>query len=654
VSPIPKEPERSEDAPPPLPPKVGATKPDAPIVVVGPQDKVARLQKAIAKAQKAASKEDQKGMKDCSGHISDRLRNKTDPTSGSGSEGSSGQIEPSSTDQGLAQPPAGGRSPYDYLRTVPKRGAISPETKKVAVLMRWRKDNPAIQAQVCAVHAPIRKHAKGKAVQAEDAGLGFICGTWLYQISILIDTGADISLVDRGFLEAIGVLDHIFPIQDGELEVRQCDEGNLLDIEGRIKGILYLVGHVYPFIFYVPRTKWTHGQYSILVGNDLLRSIGEARLNLREEKLILTDRRTKSNFVFQLSNNKVIINATGRPVKRLGMGVGPQPAGYLTGNTTPPSAISCDSRDVSLRVVPPDSPAVGAQPARDMVIPATPVAAPPSSAARAGPSGAAAAASSRGPFAGVPSDELPLAALRTGPPISLEAMRQRIQQLMDERDQLQAPIVQSVPLPVLVNTGDAEVDRIVDNQVALEQGETARRERPLPDRGPLAAAAEMARANQAANQKAIDDLDKQINRFQRLLHKAERAERVAKKARAEVEAAAAASKEAKKKAAKGKRQAKKATKPVTPKAHATRQRKTARKSKDDAPASNVAVRAIAHGADGSDADSEASFSSDVTPVTSDTPSESDLSDSDSGRPTPIASVCVLQLPCPFSWHLFAP
>ena len=68
------------------------------------------------------------------------------------------------------------------------------------------------------------------------------------------------------------------------------------------------------------------------------------------------------------------------------------------------------------------------------------------------------------------------------------------------------------------------------------------------------------------------------------------------------------------------------------------------KSKDDAPASNVAVRAIAHEVDASDAESEASFSSDVTPVTSDTPSESDLSDSDSGRPTPIASVCVLQLP----------
>jgi hypothetical protein len=165
--------------------------------------------------------------------------------------------------------------------------------------------------------------------------VGFTAGLWVHNIAILIDTGADISMVDSGFVHQIDKMKDVKPLTPKDGRIHQFDPNSPIRVIGRLSGVVIIAGNEHKFDFFVPAEPWTHGKYSVIVGTDLLRRMGEFRLNLAKQRLVLIDPRTKAHYVFKLENNKVILFSRDQaPVKRIGCPDGRVPAAYVPGYTT--------------------------------------------------------------------------------------------------------------------------------------------------------------------------------------------------------------------------------------------------------------------------------------------------------------------------------
>jgi hypothetical protein len=374
--------------------------------------------------------------------------------------------------------------------------------------------------EICAIHrAKPRRMNKSK---RKRSGLGFVSGFILHQVPILVDTGADISVVDRGLVEKAGALQHVKPLKPNEGVIRQYDENVPCRMIGRLKGAVYLAGGTHEFAFYVPEKPWTHRRYRVIVGNDLLKQIGEVRINLARERLTLIDTVNKAKLVFRLKNNKVILTPDGQEMKRLGNPVG-IPPDYVSGNTSvtpvhkPLNAHSWASRE--------------REPDDSLVLPSPPV--PP--------------------------------ALSELESLSTQA-RKLIQKLEKERHKRDIPAKPRLPQDIATT-----VASVIAAQDALQQRETERRQRALPNKGPLSLKAFIAKNNE--NKALRKELAEQKAKA--------REKRIQKKARQEVIAAQKEKEEQKKAKMKKARELANQKKPVLQKKHITRQ--VTQAAKENAP-----------------------------------------------------------------------
>jgi hypothetical protein len=385
--------------------------------------------------------------------------------------------------------------------------------------------------EICAIHRARPKRMNK--LKRKRSGLGFVSGFILHQVPILVDTGADISVVDRGLVEKAGALQHVKPLKPNEGVIRQYDENVPCRMIGRLKGAVYLAGGTHEFAFYVPEKPWTHRRYRVIVGNDLLKQIGEVRINLARERLTLIDTVNKAKLVFRLKNNKVILTPEGQEMKRIGNPV-EIPPDYVSGNTTvtpvhkPLNAHSWASHE--------------REPDDSLVLPSQPV--PP--------------------------------ALSELESLSTQA-RKLIQDLEKERNKRKVD-----PKPRLPKDIATTVASVIAAQDALQQRETERRQRALPKKGPLSLKAFVAKDNE--NKALRKELAEQ-----KVKAREAREKRIQKKARQEAIAAQKEKEKQKKEKLKKARELANQKKPVLQKKHITRQ--VTQAAKESAPPDPVVVPA---------------------------------------------------------------
>ena len=147
--------------------------------------------------------------------------------------------------------------------------------------------------------------------KSEDAitvvsGIGISSGFECIKVRAIIDTGADVSLIDESIvLQSKARILKLTSTSD----IRQV-EGKPLELLGKCVMALFLHGKMYQHTFLIPRTPSVIRQYQVLIGNDLLSKIGELSINYTKGLLILRDSKIASTFIFKLrgdSNRRVCI-----------------------------------------------------------------------------------------------------------------------------------------------------------------------------------------------------------------------------------------------------------------------------------------------------------------------------------------------------------
>jgi hypothetical protein len=167
-------------------------------------------------------------------------------------------------------------------------------------------------------------------IDSADIGLGFSVGTEkIFRVSMLCDTGADASVIDRRLADRAGV--HIAPLRKEDTYML-CD-AQPFKLAGKIEGVLHIAGHTRS-TFLVPHDPFPHNGYSIILGHDLLRRIGQMHIDYDRGKLTLIDQRTKAKYVFRLSSHRAVISTAGSDIMPLG-------------GSLPPSSTHSQSNGVS-------------------------------------------------------------------------------------------------------------------------------------------------------------------------------------------------------------------------------------------------------------------------------------------------------------------
>ena len=147
--------------------------------------------------------------------------------------------------------------------------------------------------------------------KSEDAitvvsGIGISSGFECIKVRAIIDTGADVSLIDESIVRQSKA--RILKLTSTS-DIRQV-EGKPLELLGKCVMALFLHGKMYQHTFLIPRTPSVIRQYQVLIGNDLLSKIGELSINYTKGLLILRDSKIASTFIFKLrgdSNRRVCI-----------------------------------------------------------------------------------------------------------------------------------------------------------------------------------------------------------------------------------------------------------------------------------------------------------------------------------------------------------
>jgi hypothetical protein len=88
--------------------------------------------------------------------------------------------------------------------------------------------------------------------------------------------------------------------------------GQRIGLVGHIKAALYLRGHTYAAKFFILQEIRTPRKYDLLIGNDILKQIGEVTINYKRRWIALKDEDRKVIFKFKLSSvlgNDIIIDS---------------------------------------------------------------------------------------------------------------------------------------------------------------------------------------------------------------------------------------------------------------------------------------------------------------------------------------------------------
>jgi hypothetical protein len=196
----------------------------------------------------------------------------------------------------------------------------SQKTKKISVLMIDSPEDDLVESDkptepVIWATTKVTVPRSAGSGRSGKLTLGFVLGYHMHKVNVLCDSGADVSVVSRALVERAGGT--IEPLGVDEPRVRMCDDGQYLAMAGKVQGILYLAGHSYPFRFFVPKSRWEHKQYDIIMGHDLMQRIGELRISYKNKRLMLIDDRTKAKFIFKLKGRRAVITTDGPPMVAL-------------------------------------------------------------------------------------------------------------------------------------------------------------------------------------------------------------------------------------------------------------------------------------------------------------------------------------------------
>ena len=141
-------------------------------------------------------------------------------------------------------------------------------------------------------------------------GAGITSGFLVKRVKVIVDTGADVSLMDENVAKYLRLRINYRP--PNMRPIRQA-EGTQLLTKGICLGALYLKGHSYPHVFIIPQRSRTDKEYEVILGNDILAKIGEVNVDYRKKILTLRDSIRKAYFTFPLheKTHRIIMTEEG-------------------------------------------------------------------------------------------------------------------------------------------------------------------------------------------------------------------------------------------------------------------------------------------------------------------------------------------------------
>ena len=128
-------------------------------------------------------------------------------------------------------------------------------------------------------------------------GAGITSGFLVKRVKVIIDTGADVSLMDEAVARYLRLRINYRP--PNMRPIRQA-EGTQLATKGICLGALYLKGYSYPHVFIIPEKSRANKDYEVILGNDILAKIGEVNVDYKKRLLTLRDAARKVFFIFPL------------------------------------------------------------------------------------------------------------------------------------------------------------------------------------------------------------------------------------------------------------------------------------------------------------------------------------------------------------------
>jgi hypothetical protein len=127
-----------------------------------------------------------------------------------------------------------------------------------------------------------------RTIEGDPGELGISLGIHVHKITMMPDTGSDISFMTADMARRLG--GHMYPIHDRRANPSKAVGGGTIQFQGYLICNLFLYQHAYPHRFLVLTQACSEGlPYDVLVGNDLLQDIGTMTLCYESRKVTFRD-----------------------------------------------------------------------------------------------------------------------------------------------------------------------------------------------------------------------------------------------------------------------------------------------------------------------------------------------------------------------------